>query len=158
MGSGAGAARITAAGGWWRGRAAAALLLALLLAALGGSDAGRNSGGESSKGGIARYSFSIEPREGPSNGGTQVTLTVNSGDIPKGHSVFFCQFGDKVVPSQSFFSKPGDGPTTPAILCQTPAGPMRSSVTVKLSLEGTKFSAGPRYYYHEPTIPVWQRT
>jgi hypothetical protein len=47
-------------------------------------------------------------------------------------------------------------PSAPPV--QTPAGPMRSSVTVKLSLDGTKFSAGPRYYYHEPNIPVWQRT
>ncbi|KAK3234897.1 hypothetical protein CYMTET_54873 [Cymbomonas tetramitiformis] len=99
---------------------------------------------------IKKITFTIEPREGPASGGTQVTLTVNS-EIPVDHFDFFCAFGDKVTPAQSYFALPDSKHNAPAVLCTTTAGQPRSSVVMRLSLDGVKYWNGPRYYYHDPS-------
>ena len=93
--------------------------------------------------------FMIEPKEGPALGGTQVTVTIAStGNIPKNHQDWFCQFGQKVVPAVSYFKRPGaEDPEYGAILCLAPAGTPHNSVSVKISLDGLHFVSGPRYFY-----------
>ena len=86
--------------------------------------------------------FTIDPRQGPTGGGTQVTITVSS-DIPRGHNGnFWCKFGGKVVPSQSYFQNQ-DGK---AIVCQAPSASPRV-VPFGISLDGMKFYAGSKYHY-----------
>ena len=51
-----------------------------------------------------------------------------------------------------FFSPSGDAQSSggqPSVLCAAPAGPMRTSVTTRLSLDGRRFASGPRFYYHD---------
>ena len=106
------------------------------------------------------FSFSIEPRQGPSTGGTLVTFSISGGVFAS--DTFQCQFGERVVPAQSFFLSParaggigasaGDAQSSggqPSVLCAAPAGPMRTSVTTRLSLDGRRFASGPRFYYHD---------
>lgn len=95
-----------------------------------------------------RLVFQIEPKEGPASGGTQVTITVNT-QVPDGPKNIHCAFGEKVVPAQSFFASPDEVPE-PSVLCQTPAGRARSTVTMRLTLDGQKYWPGPKFYYHDP--------
>mmetsp|Transcript_26559 Transcript_26559/g.36682 ORF Transcript_26559/g.36682 Transcript_26559/m.36682 type:complete len:152 (+) Transcript_26559:110-565(+) len=100
-----------------------------------------------------RLLFTIEPSEGPASGGTQVTITF-SHDLPNGPQNFHCAFGEKVVSAQSFFVSP-EAAGMPALLCQTPAAQARSTVTVRVSLDGIKYSSGPRFYFHDPIGSVF---
>mmetsp|Transcript_38716 Transcript_38716/g.65182 ORF Transcript_38716/g.65182 Transcript_38716/m.65182 type:complete len:211 (+) Transcript_38716:241-873(+) len=95
-----------------------------------------------------KIAFSIRPMEGPASGGTQVTISFPQ-EFPKGQTDFRCAFGDKVVPVQSFFASPEEK-SEPSLLCQSPAGQARSSATVRVTLDGTKFHTGPHFYYHDP--------
>ena len=120
-----------------------------------GAQIARGAQGGAAGGPTGEFSFAIEPRQGPSTGGTLVTFAI-SGSMPPGKDAsgdanFFCQFGERAVPVQSFFlaprSDPGEG--QPAVVCAAPAGPMRTSVTTRLSLDGRRFTSGPRFYYHD---------
>ncbi len=129
----------------------ATLVLALALALL--SSAGRQAGAEralsaqhsrihiSEDGKPAEpekniFKFTISPAQGGTGGGTQVTLTLSE-DFPENPSgAFWCKFGEKVVPSESYFLA-GDG-TTRNVVCQTPSGPPRN-YPVRVSLDGKNF-------------------
>ena len=79
-------------------------------------------------GGRTKVGFNIQPKEGPASGGTLVTLHMNAADVPMSHAKWWCSFGDKKVPAQSFFMIPSEqhgGKGSPALLCVAPAGPIR---------------------------------
>ncbi len=89
------------------------------------------------------FQFTISPAQGKAGGGTQVTLSLNK-EFPENPSGdFWCKFGEKTVPSQSYFLSE-DGR---AVVCQAPAGPPRQYF-VKISLDGKKFHSGPRFLYY----------
>eukprot|EP00241_Pyramimonas_parkeae_P011650 CAMPEP_0114234486 /NCGR_PEP_ID=MMETSP0058-20121206/5735_1 /TAXON_ID=36894 /ORGANISM="Pyramimonas parkeae, CCMP726" /LENGTH=190 /DNA_ID=CAMNT_0001346169 /DNA_START=178 /DNA_END=750 /DNA_ORIENTATION=+ len=107
-------------------------------------------GGSASR--IQRVLFTVDPHEGPASGGTQVTMSISS-EMPKGAAKFHCAFGEKVVPAQSYFASP-EAISEPSVLCVTPAGQARSSVTVRLTVDGSKYWPGPRFFYHDPVSTV----
>lgn len=75
-----------------------------------------------------KVGFNIQPKEGPASGGTLVTLHMNAADVPLSHAEWWCSFGDKSVPAQSYFMIPSEqhgGKGSPALLCVAPAGPVR---------------------------------
>ena len=89
------------------------------------------------------YKFTINPEQGNAGGGSQVTLTLNS-EFPENSSGnFWCKFGEKVVPAQSFFQCDGGR----CIICQAPSAPARQ-YPVKVSSDGEKFHTGPRFLYY----------
>ena len=74
-----------------------------------------------------KVGFNIQPKEGPASGGTLVTLQMNAADVPMTHPKWWCSFGEKRVPAQSFFMIPSEqhgGKGSPALLCVAPAGPV----------------------------------
>ena len=89
------------------------------------------------------YRFTINPLQGNSGGGTQVTLILHKDfpDNPNGD--FWCKFGEKVVPAQSYFScEEGK-----CVVCQAPAAPTRQ-YNVKISTDGKKYHSGPKFLYY----------
>ena len=92
------------------------------------------------------FDFTFSPLQGNAGGGTQVTLTLNK-DFPETRfGNFWCKFGEKAVPSQSYFlSSEGQR----AVVCQAPSGPTRSYF-LKISVDGVKFhrSSGPTFLYY----------
>lgn len=75
-----------------------------------------------------KVGFNVQPKEGPASGGTLVTLHMNAADVPMNHAKWWCSFGDKRVPAQSYFMIPSEqhgGKGSPALLCVAPAGPIR---------------------------------
>lgn len=102
--------------------------------------------------GAKKVGFTVTPKEGPASGGTMVTLHMNPSDVPLTHAKWWCAFGDKKVPAQSFFMIPSETHGergNPALLCVAPAGPVRGTVPVKISLDGKRFYAGGRFYYND---------
>ena len=90
------------------------------------------------------YKFTINPLQGSSGGGTQVTLILNKDfpDNPTGD--FWCKFGEKVVPAQSYFlCEEGK-----CVVCQAPSAPTRQYY-VKISTDGKKFHSGPKFLYYD---------
>ena len=112
----------------WRGRGA--ILLASLLAIVVGHPRGALVSAQQGRG--RKVGFNIQPKEGPASGGTLVTLQMNAADVPMTHAKWWCSFGEKRVPAQSFFMIPSEqhgGKGSPALLCVAPAGPIRGEAS-----------------------------
>lgn len=120
------------------GRALVAFALALALV-------GTTAVAQGGSGAVEKLAFDIEPERGTQGGGTHVTLTLHNREaIPSDHDgQFWCKFGEKRVPAQSFFVAANG---QPSVLCQTPSAAPRP-VTVRLSYDGKRFHNGPRYIY-----------
>eukprot|EP00873_Tetraselmis_striata_P000094 jgi/Tetstr1/420358/TSEL_011478.t1 len=131
-------------------RAKGALLLLLLWFHVLFSQAGSRKT-ESRRTGRGHQLLSMSPNSGSPMGGTQVTVTLSE-EVDIGGLepyVVRCQFGDKVVPAQSIFAAPESQGTMPElrVLCLAPAGAAKSSVQVRVTLDGHTFLNGPNFAY-----------
>ncbi|QDZ20119.1 IPT/TIG domain-containing protein [Chloropicon primus] len=91
------------------------------------------------------YEFTFNPLQGSANGGTQVTFTLSKTFPSNPSGLFWCKFGEKVVPAQSYFLSASGR----AIVCQTPAGSPRQHF-VKISTDGKTFykSSSQKFLYY----------
>lgn len=83
------------------------------------------------------YNFSFAPLQGQAGGGTMVTFTLSHKfpENPSGN--FWCKFGEKAVPSQSYYLSDNGR----AFVCQTPAATPRQHL-VKISMDGKAYYYG----------------
>ena len=63
------------------------------------------------------FEYMFHPLQGIAGGGTKVTFTLNKHFPENPSGQFWCKFGEKTVPSQSYFVTQGG---SRAIICQIP--------------------------------------
>ena len=96
----------------------------------------------------------IKPSNGPSVGGTTVTVTA-AGGLPRAHSEVFCYFGAPVNTFVYASSVTHDATGAGSIVaeCTAPAGTALTTVFVGISPDGfTAPTAGADFHYHEPIL------
>ena len=96
----------------------------------------------------------IKPSNGPSSGGTTVTVTAQGG-LPKAHAEVFCYFGTTVNKFVYASSETHDATGSGTIVaeCAAPAGTALTTTFVAISPDGfTAPTAGADFHYHEPIL------
>jgi len=90
--------------------------------------------------------IAVAPLVGPEGGGTHVTLLL-SGSIDPQHTMFYCAFGDEIVPALSHAFRPAGAAL--AMTCAAPPSDGADDVVLSFSLDGAMFSpAGALFHYH----------
>jgi hypothetical protein len=126
-----------------------------------GYDAGASLSTEHLPGGTGKLcATQIKPSNGPSTGGTTVTVTAQGG-LPKAHGEVFCYFGAPINKFVYASTVTHDNSAADTIVaeCTAPAGTALTTAFVAISPDGfTAPTAGADFHYHEPILETQGNT